>query len=59
MPHYWQTDVSGSGYFFPLNFANASGVTGVKKFTRLPSGLRNKNDLLTQGIVVGICTMLP
>lgn len=43
-------------YFLPSNFFLASGVTGVNKLTRLPSGSRNKRDLLPQGIVVGFCT---
>ena len=34
----------------------ASGVTGVKKLTRLPSGSRNSSDRLPHGIVVGSLT---
>jgi hypothetical protein len=40
----------------PLNFLIASSVTGVKKFTRLPSGSRKRMDRLPHGIVVGCCT---
>ncbi len=39
-----------------VNFSMASGVTGVKKLTRLPSGSRNSRDRLPQGIVVGSLT---
>ncbi len=35
------------------NFLTASGLTGVKKLTKLPSGSRNKSERLPQGIVVG------
>ena len=36
-------------YTRALNFLTASGVTGVKKFTRLPSGSRNRRERLPQG----------
>jgi hypothetical protein len=42
--------------FQPLNFLMASSVTGVKRFTRLPSGSRNRIERLPHGIVVGACT---
>jgi len=38
------------------NFSMASGVTGVNRLTRLPSGSRNSSDRLPQGIVVGSLT---
>jgi hypothetical protein len=32
----------------------ASSVTGVKRWTRLPSGSRKRMERLPQGIVVGV-----
>lgn len=42
-----------STYFLLSNFFIACSVTGVNKFTKFPSGSRNKSDLFPQGIVVG------
>jgi hypothetical protein len=38
------------------NRSIASGVIGVKRLMRLPSGSRNSRDRLPHGIVVGSCT---
>jgi hypothetical protein len=38
------------------NFSLASGVTGVKRFTKLPSGSRKSSERLPHGMVVGACT---
>jgi len=43
----------GERYFLPRNLATASGVTGVNRFTRLPSGSWKSTERFPQGIVVG------
>ena len=48
--------VSGCAWRQRANFSMASGVTGVKKLTRLPSGSRKSSVRLPQGIVVGSLT---
>src|SRR6185312_3365795 len=40
----------------PRNFAIACSVTGVKRFTRLPSGSRRRSERFPHGMVVGAFT---